>query len=64
VKLLGPTLDDIAASGLLCDVETLHLDRGYDYPAIRSQLADHGLDDLNIQRRRTPGAGQTLKNSS
>ena len=44
------------ASGLLDEIETLHLDRGYDYPKIRAQLADRGLDDLNIQRRAKPGA--------
>ena len=32
VKLLEPTLDSIAAHGLLVDVDTMHLDRGYDYP--------------------------------
>jgi transposase len=32
VKLLGPTLDDVAHAGLLEEIDTLHLDRGYDYP--------------------------------
>ena len=50
IKLLGPTLDDVTRIGLLVDIETLHLDRGYDYPKIRAQLAALGLDDLNIQR--------------
>jgi transposase len=61
VKLLGPTLDDIDRDGLLCDIETLHLDRGYDYPRIRAQLADAGLADLNIQRRTKPGDTSTAK---
>ena len=56
VKLLGPTLDDVARAGLLQEIETLHLDRGYDYPKIRVQLAGRGLDDLNIQRRTKIGA--------
>ncbi len=56
VKLVGPTLDDVERAGLLCEIETLHLDRGYDYPKIRAQLASLGLDDLNIQRRATRGA--------
>lgn len=34
VRLLEPTLDDVAAGGLLVDIETIHLDRGYDYPAV------------------------------
>jgi len=55
VKLLEPTLDAIAAHGLLADVDTMHLDRGYDYPKIRRQLNAAGLDDLVIQRRRRPG---------
>ena len=55
VKLLGPTLDDVTRIGLLVDIETLHLDRGYDYPKIRAQLAALGLDDLNIQRRKKRG---------
>jgi transposase len=55
MKLLGPTLDDVAQFGLLEEIETLHLDRGYDYPAIRAQLTDFGLGDLNIQRRSNPG---------
>jgi transposase len=55
VKLLKPTLDSIAAHGLLDDVDTMHLDRGYDYPKIRRQLKAAGLDDLVIQRRRQPG---------
>jgi hypothetical protein len=51
VKLLDPT-HDMASAGLLEEIETLHLDRGYDYPKVRAQLAGRGLDDLNIQLRR------------
>lgn len=56
IKLLEPTLNDIARTGLHLDIETLHLDRGYDYPKIRNQLAGMDLDDLNIQRRKPKGA--------
>jgi transposase len=56
LKLLGPTLDDVERAGLLCEIETLHLDRGYDYPKTRAELAGLGLDDLNIQHRAKPGA--------
>jgi transposase len=52
MKLLGPTLDDVARSGLLEEIDTLHLDRGYDYPKIRAQLCALGLEDLDIQRHR------------
>jgi transposase len=55
VKLLEPTLDAIAGHGLLVDVDTMHLDRGYDYPKIRRQLNAAGLNDLVIQKRRKPG---------
>jgi transposase len=55
VKLLEPTIEAIAARGLLVDVDTMHLDRGYDYPKIRRQLNAAGLDDLVIQKRRKPG---------
>jgi transposase len=61
VKLLGPTLDDVATTGLVRDIETLHLDRGYDYPKIRAELARYGLDDLDIQRRRQRGAPVATK---
>jgi hypothetical protein len=56
LKLLGSTLDDVARVGLLADIETLHLDRGYDYAKTRRQLASFGLDDLNIQHREPKGA--------
>ena len=36
-------------------IETLHLDRGYDYAKIRCELAGLGLDDVVIQRRGTKG---------
>ena len=36
VKMLDPTLDDLAQAGLLEEIETLHLDRGYDYPKVRA----------------------------
>jgi transposase len=58
LKLLQPTLADLARVGLLVEVETLHLDRGYDYPKTRTQLAALGLHDLNIQRRTPPGSDQ------
>jgi transposase len=61
VKLLGPTLDDVDRDDLLRDIETIHLDRGYDYPKIRAQLNDFGLTDLNIQRRSQPGDDATVK---
>jgi IS5 family transposase len=61
VKLLSPTLDDVDRDDLLQDIETIHLDRGYDYPSIRKQLNDAGLTDLSIQRRTRPGDDKGTK---
>ena len=59
LKLLDPTLDAVAANGLLDEIGTLSLDRGYDYPKIRAGLAERGLTDLDIQKRGTkPEPGQ------
>ena len=46
VRMLVPTIEAIAASGLHLDIDTVHLDRGYDYPVVREWLAGYGLDDL------------------
>ena len=59
VRLLDPTLDAIADTGLLTDIGTLHLDRSYDYPVIEARLAAAGIADTDIQRRGTkPKPGQ------
>lgn len=55
VRLLEPTLDAMNTGGWTDEIETMHLDRGYDYPKIRRQLFDAGLPDHVIQRRRQPG---------
>lgn len=55
VRLLEPTLAAIAAGGWTDEIETVHLDRGYDYPKTRRQLIDAGLPDRVIQLRRQPG---------
>ena len=63
IALLEPTLDAVTATGLLADIGTLTLDRGYDYPKIRNQLHARGLTDLDIQRRGTkppPGTPHQL----
>ena len=63
VRLLGPTLGAVAAAGLLEDIGTLHLDRGYDYPVVRSRLAALGIDDVDIPRRGTkqPGTNTPMR---
>ena len=39
VRMLAPTIEAVASVGLLADIEPLHLDRGYDYPALRAAVA-------------------------
>ena len=63
LTLLEPTLDAVAATGLLSDIELLTLDRGYDYPVVRTRLAGYGLTELDIQKRGTkppPGTPQRI----
>jgi hypothetical protein len=59
--LLQPTLDDAAARGLLCECDTLHLDRGYDNGVTRAAVAAAGIDDLVCSQRRAPGKGRNKK---
>jgi transposase len=59
IPLLEPTLAVVAGRGLLSEVDTLHLDRGYDYPKIRRQLVAAGVAGFEIQKRGTkPALGQ------
>lgn len=63
VRMLIGTLNEVAANGLLGDIDTLHLDRGYDYPIVRERLTALGLDDVITQRRGTkptPGTPHRL----
>lgn len=57
--MLAPTLDAAAERGLLIDVETLWLDRGYDSGATRDRLAARGIDDAIIAKKRPRGAAKT-----
>ncbi len=50
VTMLEPTLDAVAATGLLEEIGTASLDRSYDYPAIRARLHAYGLTDLDIEK--------------
>jgi transposase len=59
VRMLVPTLDAVDATGLLGDVGTLHLDRGYDSGAVRGWLMDCGVAEFEIQRRGTKVVGVT-----
>lgn len=53
--LFEPTLTEVIDRGLLADVETLHLDRGYDSGPIRELCAKLGITDLVGARKRRRG---------
>lgn len=61
-KLLEPTLDAIDGRGLHLDIETFHLDRGYDNGVTRQLCSALGIDDLIVSKRRTPGSGRVKLN--
>jgi len=61
--LLAPTLDNAAQLGLLEEIETIWLDRGYDSDATLERLAASGIDDAVIARKRKRGQGATKKNT-
>ena len=60
--LLAPTLDDAKARGLLSEVETIWLDRGYDSEATRERLAERSLTDAVIARKRKKGSNTPKTN--
>jgi len=59
--LLAPTLDDAAKRGLLADIETIWLDRGYDSDATRERLAERDVDDAIIAKKRKRGSKEPRK---
>jgi len=59
--LFEPTLDGVAGRGLLADINTLHLDRGYDTDAVRRLAAASGIDDLICSKRRPSGTAKRTK---
>ena len=54
--LLAPTLDDVKDRGLLVDIETLWLDRGYDSALTRTRLVERGITDAVIAKKRKRGS--------
>jgi len=50
--MLPATVAEVAMRGLLAEIETLHLDRGYDNPVVRAEVAAAGIEDLVCNRRR------------
>jgi transposase len=59
--LLAPTLATVTERGLLLDIETLHLDRGYDNGVVRRHVAELGIADLVCARVRPAGTATTKK---
>jgi len=53
--LLDATLDAVDDQGLLDEVETLHLDRGYDNGVVRAAVGAAGVDDLICSKVRPAG---------
>lgn len=62
-KLLAPTLDAVNARGLLEDIETLHLDRGYDSNVTRTLCREtYKLTDVVCAKKRPRGTAKGTKN--
>ncbi len=59
IILFEPTLEAVAARGLTADIETLHLDRGYDAERIHRSCNNHGIDDVICAKRRPAGTATT-----
>ena len=58
--LLEATLDDAAGRGLLAEIDTLWLDRGYDSRVTRQRLADRDIDDAIIAKKRKRGSPEPV----
>src|SRR5665811_2035490 len=54
--LLEPTLQAVADRGLLADVETLHLDKGYDSALTTQRCHGLGLTDVVCAKKKRKGA--------
>lgn len=57
--LLEPTLENASERGLLEEIETIWLDRGYDSSTTRALLVENKIDDAVIARRRKRGGAKT-----
>jgi transposase len=55
VILFEPTLVAGSGRGLIVDIETMHLDRGYDNGRVRETVARFGIDDLICAKKRPAG---------
>jgi transposase len=61
--LLEPTIANAAERGLVLDIETIWLDRGYDSAVTRTLLVERAITDAIIARRRKRGAPPEAKSS-
>jgi transposase len=59
--LFEPTLQAADDRGLLADIETLHLDRGYDNNPVRQLCASLGITDVICARKRPRGQANHTK---
>jgi transposase len=59
--LLPGTLDAVGERGLLEEIETLHLDRGYDNGVVRRTCFERHIDDLVMAHCRTRGTAEAPK---
>lgn len=59
--LLDATLDAADDQRLLEEIETLHLDRGYDNGVVRTAITAAGIDDLICSKVRRAGHGKVKK---
>lgn len=57
-ELFIPTIRQVIERGLLADIETLNLDRGYDNQVVRGYCTENGLDDLVCARKRKKGTAK------
>jgi transposase len=55
--LLAPTLDEAARRGLVEEIETLWLDRGYDSSVTTEHLAARNIGDAGIAKKRRKNSG-------
>ena len=59
--LFEPTLEAVSDRGLLFDVETLHLDRGYDSKGVRAFCEAVGITDVICAKKRPRGQANHTK---
>ena len=59
--LFEPTLEAVGDRGLLFDVETLHLDRGYDSKAVQALCQAAGITDVICAKKRPRGQANHTK---